>query len=754
MPLISFSSPLAGGARGPTTSSIAAFKVREKHGEGMRLLQKGLVCEAIQLFQEASFFDAENVRPIVALAECYVLLCDLRSAIRCYRRALWSLHKQEMDSYCRHANETSTATADIASAADDCPVDAPYSPEKESPQSDGEKLSSARSYDAKETLEARLETAQYSMPESCTSPRNGSPPRFSIAGVADVLQPADTAAHFSEHHRLLAKSASAAVIEEPVTSPSLPAPCAALTAKDIRERIAGILDALGLSLYQVGSVEQALRCATEALELLDAAAQVGEGVDDNVPASKSSQFLAEPTIALHRGVYLMALKRDEEAEALLETHFNVFPRWRPQSAALLVQLYCNRQAFLKARMMLETQEKQGAGATDSDPPTEVGGNIHDVCDAQGSTAAPTTPRPPLALGSLAVAKYLFTELYARYRATALASNDEASITRCLGIYSSDVELLFRRAQLSLAAGKHKLSIKDLFRCVRETNGEHKEAIEVMTMVLFKIGSSLNGEAEMQDAVSYYSESLKWRPDNLLVLLARGDCYTKMELFEEALADYEAVLCFEPDRSDARQRIASLHDLWGRKLFAQNQPEQAEAEFTHAINTDSRNPEFYCHRALCRLKLDQGRYALRDVLSCKELNPTAPHLRAFIARYLEPVLPLGANQCGKTPHSATAPGATVPARAALPPPHQSPRPVCTPPWFLDGNGPPARLRRRGRDAHKASAHFANDDDSRATCALPSIRLDASAQKHSGFRESVQGCQAPLHQRERGAPAPVK
>lgn len=711
----------------------------------MRLLQGGLVYEAIQIFQEASFFDAENVRPIVALAECYVFLCDLRSAVRCYRRALLSLHKQDLDDYCRRANETPTDAVDEVSATNNCRVVASNSPERTWRNSGGEMHPSDVPDDERGSREARLETAQDPAPASFQSVGGSSPPDHSIQGLADSLQSAEMAARFSMYQPSQAKSVDSAASEVPATTPSLPAPGAAPTVKDIRARLAGVLDALGLSLYQLGSVDQALRCTTEALEMLDAAAQVGEGEDKDVSSSKLPQFLADPTIALHRGVYLMALQRDEEAEALLEDHFAIFPHWRPQTAALLVQLYCNRQAFRKARVLLEAQEEKEACNTDSSKaPTEAHGNVDEgLCSARRSTLAPSLPSSTDALGSLAVAKYLFTELYARYRTAALASNDEASITRCLSIYSNDFDLLFRRAQLSVAAGKYKQSVKDLFRCVRETNGEHKEAIEVMTTVLFKIGSSLNGEAEVQDAVTYYSESLKWRPDNVLVLLARGDCYTKIECFEEALADYEAVLGLEPDQRDARQRIASLHDLWGCKLFAQNQPVQAEAEFTNAIKTDGRNPQFYYHRALCRLKLDQGRYALRDVLSCKELHPTTPHLRAFIARYLEPVQPPEASQRRNTPQ---APKRRVVAAS-----------VCearTPPPLGDCDEPPALQRRRDRDTDDTLSHPANGGASTATGVLPRIQRRASLQKRSAVVGWVQGCQTMLHQRETGAHAPVK
>ncbi|AIO02320.1 hypothetical protein LPMP_351830 [Leishmania panamensis] len=755
MPAICFSSPFNGGTRGNPASSITAFKVREKHEAGMRLLQEGLVYEAIQLFQEASFFDVENVRPIVALAECYVFLCDLRSAIRCYWRTLWSLDKKEMDDYCCRANGIHTDTDDRVSAADNRRSDASNSPAGEWLKSGEETLFSALPDGSQETHEYDFEAAQKATPASFTAVEDHSPSDPSTPYVAGGIHSVERAACFSEPQRPLAKSVEAAAHAGPSLAPRSQAPRAELTVKDIRARLAGVLDALGLSLYRVGSVEQALRCTTEALELLDDAARAGEGGRNDMYVSKSSQLLTDPTISLHRGVYLMALQRDEEAEALLEAHFAVFLQWRPQAAALLVQLYCNRQAFRKARMLLEVQEKADSGNPDSSKaPTEVHGNLDEVLrSGRGDTVSPSPPSAA-APESLAVAKYLFTELYARYRTAAFASNNEASITRCLGIYPNDIDLLFRRAQLNLSAGKPKQSVKDLFRCVRETNGEHKEAMEAMTKVLFTIGLSLNGEAEMQDAVTYYSESLKWRPDNVLVLLARGDCYTKMESFEAALADYESVLCFAPGQRDARQRIASLHDLWGRKLFAQGQPEQAEAEFTNAIKTDGQNPQFYYHRALCRLKLDQGRYALRDVLSCKELHPCAPHLCAFIARYLELVQPPEASQRGNTSRTSARQVVAGPVRAALPPPHRGTRAAHTPPALRDRGGPPALQRMHDRNTDDTPFHSANGGPSTATSVLPRIKRQVPKQKRAELEGWVRGCRTTLHQRETGAPAPVK
>ncbi|KPA80106.1 hypothetical protein ABB37_05106 [Leptomonas pyrrhocoris] len=679
---------------GPSTSSapsITAFKVQEKYAEGMRLLQSGHVLLAIQQFQEASFFDAEDALPIVALAECYVFLCDLRSAIRCYRRALWSLRKRKQRAPRGQQGQSATtrlAARDgsfhpnsLSSLITQIPTEVAAQPPLPPPQRPSTAQFQPTSVFLSNELlhavsEGRFvpEGAQQNDVNEVSTEQLAGEKRQPTRGTSVLSQidegfpstsgdgPKDT------HHNTPPQS----------TASQETAPPHELTAAEVRARLAGVLDALGLALFQVGNVEQALRCTTEALELLAAAkaaeknemsAQAG-GHSSPIPmrlfTKLQNPYMSEPTIALHRAVFLVALQREEEAEALLDSHYELFEDFRAQSAPLLIQLYCNRQAFRKARLLLESQEEglQGSAATPGDErmltipdkeassetgaadkgdgshspcPTQEGGRPEETTEEPADHLGATVTFPPLPTPlSLTVAKYIFTELYARYRSAAFTSDDEDSVTRCLDVYPNDVELLFRRAQLRIAAGELKRSVKDLFRCVQDTNGEHKEAIEAMTTVLFTIGSSLDGKSEMQNAVTYYSESLKWRPDNVLVLLARGDCYTKIESFEEALADYQAILNYAPEHREAQGRIAALHDLWGRKFYALDDPAQAEAEFTNAIKTDNKNPEYYYHRALCRLKLNHGQYALRDVLSCKELNPAAPHLRAFIARYMEPM----------------------------------------------------------------------------------------------------------------------
>lgn len=570
---------------------IAAYKLSSSYNKGVGLLQAGRVYPAIQEFHEASFFEPDNALPIVALAECYVFLCDLRSAVRCYRRALWFMEKKPYES-------NGQEQVRLSMRGDDA-VSAPPAPSSSAEPSQPVGLSSD-DYDDE-------------------APPSRSP--IHRRTTATVLSMMNSTGTLAGDERLSASYSD----EQPAGRSDLaeltatPETFSSLNIFQLRKRLAGILDALSIALFHTGDSQQALRCSTEALTLYAA----------NQPALKDDRtwvLLSEPKIALHRCIFLLAQQGDEEAERLLERHYERYPLFQEQSASMLIEIYCNRQAFRKARQLLEKEEKQprGTGVVSADAETD---------------SAP--PRAP----STIVAKYLFTVKFSNYRSKALDSNDRDSITRCIDVAPDDIELLFRRAQLLIAEGKDKQSVKDLFKCIRETNGSHKEAMEAMTSVLFRIGSSLDGTPEMTEAVQYYSESLKWRPDNVLVLLARGDCYVKLEDYEKALADYRAVQQINPNNSESQERIAFLHDLWGRKFYAMDRAEEAEQEFTNAIKTNEKEPLFFYHRAMCRLKLNQPRYALRDVLSCKELNPSNPRLQAFITRYLGPIDTVGSPKAG-------------------------------------------------------------------------------------------------------------
>lgn len=632
-------------------------KCAEMFNAAVEKLKLGKLEDAILLLQEAEFFSPEDPTPLVAHAECFVYLCDLQSAIRYYRRALWAVQKRDnldptkqkpstliptkngLSSAIPPQNSFVTATQDrltqYGSAATMPPQDVCSATVNETaePENEANPPAAQDGGDIDETEKGDVTARRYSQTTSDSemlySPNGASSKLESSAvqgspllnGPAEVTRKNAGPTAYGEmsspkrpkRHTGNVPTLSPQFIPALEGSTGLASPIGGDAVKllspavfhessdmqdsmsmwqtsrtqrirknanevqlaDIQMRLAGLLDAVSLTLFSMKDFPQALQHAEDSLALVD-----------------------DPVVQLHRCVYLISLQREEEAESLLEVHMKKYEECRVQTSALMIQLLVNRQAFRPARMLLDNY---------------TGTTRYEDC--------------------LTVAKHIFHSKYERYRQKALDKKDLGTISKCIDVFPNDVELLFARAKIRIDAGEHRKSVKDLFRCVKETNGTHKEAIETMTSVLFTIGTSLDGEEGIQEAIVYYSESLKWRSDNTLVLLARADCYVKLEEFEDALTDYRRILQINPDDPTASRRIAFLHDLWGRKLYSQGKVKDAEIEFTNAIKECDTEALFYYHRGLCRFNLDEARYGLRDVLSCQQLKPTDPTIKAFIVRYL-------------------------------------------------------------------------------------------------------------------------
>lgn len=681
-------------APGMLFSAMQSTKCAEMYNAAIARIKNGELEDAIFLLHEAHFFSPSDPAPLVALAECFVFLCDIKSAIRQYRKALWVA--QVCDSIDPTVSPLPTIfstarkeaphptspepqlvssiptgimkTPSISSArapskvekvlihplSEDTPekvlrdpppsfisshssmLKLPSTPRSKADNSSRSSTSSSSESDdsssfseVNEALSSALSGVLGSKVDDEESTPKESIKKESVSGVepSEVSTATGNRSSFhfklfsnsslpkgndrasKEHHSvsdpldgdaddgaesirgilgassrtlppsnfqgdeagrsaLFSRSVSSGQAENNHFSPSLQ-----LT--NIQIRLAGLLDALGLILFRVKDFPQALQCAEDSLLLVE-----------------------DPVVQLHRCVFLISLQREEEAESLLDEQIKKNVGCKVQTAALLINLLVNRQAFRPARMLID----------------EFTTLSH--CES-----------------SIGVAKHIFLTKYERYRKKALEKNDLGTISKCIDVFSNDVELLFSRANIYIAAKQYKSSVQDLFRCVKETNGTHKEAIEKMTSVLFSIGSSLDGQESIRDAIGYYSESLKWQAENKLVLLARADCYVKVEDFENAMADYQQLLQIDADDSTASRRIALLHDLRGKEMYNKNDVKNAELEFTNAIKRWDSEPLFYYHRALCRFSLGESRYGLRDVLSCQQLDPKDPFIRAFVVRYL-------------------------------------------------------------------------------------------------------------------------
>lgn len=670
--------------------NVATLKAVESYNRGLLHIRQGRLEEAVLELLESIFYAPDNANPIVALAEVYVFLSDLQSAVQQYRRAVWVLTRRDRESRRAAAKRAAEAERE-AFFANAYPQLVLFNGPPTAAASEGTPANAFANPVAAKEAQARAAVA---IPDTTTS----------AAG--------EPQGEGKEPGQAFANDGGVQIVA-------------------VQVRLAGLLDALGMSLFRMNNFLQALRFCEEALDVLrdvtaaanslaakppkkaslggqavkgsgnEAAAAEDEGEKSSTTTvfDLVSDELA-PALELHRCVYLIALHREEEAEFRLEAHHKKHEKHRVQSGSLLIHLYVNRQAFRSARMMLE----------------------------ENTSAAIRQERV------LTIAQHIFNEKYRRYRSKALFKRDLGTISQCIEVYPGDTDLLYARARIFIDSGELKRSVKDLFKCIKESNSTHKEAVNAMTEVLIQIGKDSSartkknanddddddegGRKSVEEAITYYSESLKWRADNTNVLLARADCYMRLENYEDALLDYRKMLQIDPDDLVAHQRVATLHDIWGRKLYSQGKVREAEREFTHAIKTDDRHALFFYHRALCRFELNEPRYGLRDVISCQQLNPTDPKLRAFIIRYLG---------------SDEAPATLTPDNAPAPPSPTEVQAVVNRRSAALYGQPSARITKTIREVHdecttKANNRGISEDVVRAAM-LPASGRGAASSTHS-------------------------
>ncbi|KAH9581910.1 Tetratricopeptide repeat [Trypanosoma melophagium] len=504
---------------------VASFyeKGEQMYQRGLFLMQCGLFREAINAFAKASFFVPQKPQPLITAAECYVSLCDFQGAVKQYRRSLWLMRPREKG---YHAEEEGFEV-------DTLRFGIPLHP--------GSNDADVESFDLDISgTNEGSSFVRFSRPVSANA--------FISTTASSRLRAAAAMARSGDEQAL---------------------------AEAVQTRLAGILDALSIVLFNTKDYAQALRFADESLELRQ-----------------------HPQVELHRCAYLIALEREDEAEKSLEKHLRENPNFLIESSSLLIHLYCLRQAFRHAKELLDKipiEERQ---------------------------------HPQVLLS-----EHIFDSTYSVFRQRSVDQADIQGLNRCLTVFPEDATLLFERAKYYIKKGKEKKAVSDLFRCIKVSDGHHKAAIELMTQTLFHLGSTVDGKNGIKDAIEYYSTSLMWQADNIPVLLARGDCYAKIEDYQRALQDFMRVESICPKYPPATKRIGFLHDVWGSKFHSKGKLLEAEREFSKAIATFDTEPLFYYHRACCRFDLNEPRYALRDVLSCQHLNPTDPMIKDFINAHI-------------------------------------------------------------------------------------------------------------------------
>ncbi|KAH8611507.1 hypothetical protein ERJ75_000977100 [Trypanosoma vivax] len=494
----------------------------QKYQEGLAWMRLGHYRQAIMSFAKASFFLVDKPHPFVASAECYLALCDFQGAVKQYRRSLWVLRS---------------------------------SMEKEEhnvPRAGGGQSFEPLEVHAAEVI-ADIPVNDSNMDDSASHERE----RLGSVGSAFAFSPPRISWQASR------VDMEAEVVDERTVVES------------IRKRLAGILDALSIVLFNAKDYTQALRFSEESLDLF-----------------------SHPKVMLHRCAYLIALERHDEAEKVLNNHLKGDDAFLVEYNALMAYLYCQRQSFRRSKALLDEVSMEN-------------------------------PQHPQVIFS----RYIWNSAYAAFRERAIKQGDVQGVNRCLRVFPEDPVLLFERAKHHMVAGVGQEAVPDLIRCVITSGSKHEGAVDMLSKALFQMEVDGDMKTNVSRIIQCYTTSLFWSPDNIPVLLARGICYTKLGNYEAALQDFVRILNVSPGNAEAARRIAFLHDIWGCEFHKRGKMEKAERQFSNAIVMCDTEALFYYHRARCRFDMDEPRYALRDVLSCQSLRPKDPVICNFINAHL-------------------------------------------------------------------------------------------------------------------------
>lgn len=351
-----------------------------------------------------------------------------------------------------------------------------------------------------------------------------------------------------------------------------------VTVQELKARLAQVLDAMSVSAFSDGQVQTALRYVDESLE---------EHYD--------------PAAELRRSVYLIANRRHEEATTILASLIQK-PEVRVDAAVLTVELHINtRRDYAAAKVLLETVlQEHGRHAR--------------VLDAEKH----------------------FDASFLEFKKEAENELDVEKLTKCVLAFPHDASLYMLRATALSKRRQYTAAVQDLFAAITASGGTNAEASNKMKEILHTIADELVEVNDRASALNYYTESLKWDEKCEDVLLARGDCHLSLEQHEDALRDYQSVYQQNRQHIGARLRLTKLHDLWGSALYNQCKYQLAEAEYSKGIQYWDQDPTIFYHRAQCRLMLKEPEYALRDLLSCRDLRPTDPEIANVVAQFCPPI----------------------------------------------------------------------------------------------------------------------
>eukprot|EP00949_MAST-11_sp_MAST-11-sp1_P003344 g3344.t1 len=113
---------------------------------------------------------------------------------------------------------------------------------------------------------------------------------------------------------------------------------------------------------------------------------------------------------------------------------------------------------------------------------------------------------------------------------------------------------------------------------------------------------------------------------------RGDCYRKLGLIQQALADYHIAFDMDPENWHTKTRLALVHNEFGTRLFNASEYAQAEVEFSTAITHNPKVPNFWLNRANARFYQQKFKEEHADLTQVLRMDPRNEKALKMMQKY--------------------------------------------------------------------------------------------------------------------------
>ena len=216
-----------------------------------------------------------------------------------------------------------------------------------------------------------------------------------------------------------------------------------------------------------------------------------------------------------------------------------------------------------------------------------------------------------------------------YNQTRNYKNAIDDLSKAISINSKNISNFWSRALSYNALGDLNNALKDFFKCEELINKEDK----INLSKLYKLIANIyENQKDFNNAIKYYSQSIKNNPENNEAYLNRGFLYIQTLSYNESFSDLTKALdIFKADNV----RKAIIYTYRGNAYLNTYNYDKSIADFNQSI---SLNPDEYSYfnRAIAYKKLGDYQKAMNDFSKSIEYDPnnsSAYGQRAKLKEYL-------------------------------------------------------------------------------------------------------------------------